>query len=185
MGKYNKVMMETAIAWSKMSYCKKKQVGCVVAKDNRIICTGYNGTLSGMDNVCEVRGIKCKCGEIMGENTFINIHESNVFTLCKKCGQDHVFTYTSFNDLIKDYTNEFVVHAEQNALSFAAAKGIKVKGCTLYTTLSPCKTCAKLIAAAGIVRVVYLDKYKDLSGIEFLNKCNIRVCRVILDKGEL
>jgi cytidine deaminase len=52
-----------------------------------------------------------------------------------------------------------IVHAEMSALSDAARKGISVEGSTLYCTTFPCHICAKLIVAAGIRKVVYLEPY--------------------------
>lgn len=51
------------------------------------------------------------------------------------------------------------VHAEQNAICQAARYGIDVSGATIYVTLSPCLTCAKLIINAGISTVVYDGDY--------------------------
>ena len=39
--------------WAENSYCERRQVGCLVVKDKRIISDGYNGTPSGFENVCE------------------------------------------------------------------------------------------------------------------------------------
>ena len=50
-------------------------------------------------------------------------------------------------------------HAEENSIVQAAYHGIAVKGSTLYTTFSPCLTCAKMIINAGIVEVVYHKRY--------------------------
>ena len=50
---------------------------------------------------------------------------------------------------------DWVVHAEQNAIAWAARRGISIEGGTMYTSLHPCAHCARLIAAAGIVEVVY------------------------------
>ena len=52
-------------------------------------------------------------------------------------------------------------HAEANAVAQAARAGIAIEGSTLYTTLSPCFTCVKLIASAGIKRVVYEHPYES------------------------
>ena len=45
--------MRMAAIWAENSYCKRRQVGALVVKDNRIISDGYNGTPSGVENVCE------------------------------------------------------------------------------------------------------------------------------------
>lgn len=46
------------------------------------------------------------------------------------------------------------IHAEQNAIAWAAREGIAVKGGSMYSTMFPCQPCAKLIVQAGIVRVI-------------------------------
>lgn len=66
-------------------------------------------------------------------------------------------------------------HAEANAIAWAAREGISLMGATLWVTDSPCLSCAKLIVNAGIVEVVYLQRYRDESGIRLLNDARI-VC---------
>lgn len=51
-------------------------------------------------------------------------------------------------------------HAEENAITQAAYHGIALRGATLYSTLSPCLICAKMIINAGIVEVVYEKEYE-------------------------
>lgn len=57
------------------------------------------------------------------------------------------------------------VHAEQNALLQCAQYGPPCFGATLYTTTSPCAICARMIANAGIARVVSLTEYSDLQAL--------------------
>ncbi|MDR1555428.1 MAG: dCMP deaminase family protein [Tannerellaceae bacterium] len=45
--------LRMARIWAENSYCKRRQVGALIVKDNRIISDGYNGTPSGFENVCE------------------------------------------------------------------------------------------------------------------------------------
>jgi dCMP deaminase len=52
------------------------------------------------------------------------------------------------------------IHAEQNALIQASRVGVSLQGGTLYCTMTPCYTCAKLIINAGIVRVVAKQDYQ-------------------------
>ncbi len=66
------------------------------------------------------------------------------------------------------------IHAEQNALIYAVKNHTSVEGATLYVTLSPCLSCARIILTMGIKRVVYLKSYaaykkleKD-EGVDFL-----------------
>ena len=51
------------------------------------------------------------------------------------------------------------VHSEQNAICQAAKRGISISGATIYTRMTPCRTCAMLLINCGIVRVVCERKY--------------------------
>ena len=125
----NKTFMGVAELFAENSYCKRAKVGACLVKDNRIIATGYNGTLPNRDNNCEDEDNK---------------------------------------------TKEEVLHAEQNVITFCAKHGIKTDGATMYITLAPCKSCAKLIASCGIKKVVYKDKYHS-DGIDLLREFGVMV----------
>lgn len=45
--------LRMATIWSENSYCRRRQVGAILVKDNMIISDGYNGTPSGFPNICE------------------------------------------------------------------------------------------------------------------------------------
>ena len=53
-------------------------------------------------------------------------------------------------------------HAEQNAICLAAEHGNAIGGGTIYVTISPCLTCAKMIVNAGLDEVVYGGDYAFL-----------------------
>jgi len=53
------------------------------------------------------------------------------------------------------------IHAEANAIAQAARMGVAIAGATVYTTLSPCFICTKLMASARITRVVYEYEYES------------------------
>ena len=72
-------------------------------------------------------------------------------------------------------TNWYVLHAEANAILKVARSTQSCEEATLYITLSPCKECSKLIHQSGIKRVVYHQKYKDTSGVDFLIKAGVEV----------
>jgi dCMP deaminase len=75
-------------------------------------------------------------------------------------------------------TKWYVIHAEANAILKLSRSHNSSVGATLYSTLSPCKDCAKMILQAGIKEVYYKEKYKDSDGINFLNSCNVK-CELI------
>lgn len=62
------------------------------------------------------------------------------------------------------------VHAEQNAITQAARRGIALNGSTLYCKMTPCRTCAMLIINCGIIRVVCEKKYHAGSESEAMFK---------------
>ena len=119
--------------WGNLSYCERRKVGALIVKGRMIISDGYNGTPTGMENICE--------------------DEEN-------------------------YTKWYVLHAEANAIMKVASSTQSCLGATLYVTLSPCKDCSKLIYQAGIVRVVYIDQYKDTTGIDFLKDAGVEVVQI-------
>ena len=87
-------------------------------------------------------------------------------------------TPTGFENYCEDdegYTKWYVLHAEANAILKVAGSTQSCQDATLYITLSPCKECSKLIHQAGIKRVVYLNAYKDISGLDFLKRAGVAV----------
>ncbi len=65
------------------------------------------------------------------------------------------------------------LHAEQNAIIQAALHGVSTQGATIYTTLQPCVTCAKMIINAGIERVVSLEGYPEELGRAMLIEADV------------
>ena len=51
--KYDIAYLRMAKEWSKLSHCKRRQVGALIVKDKMIISDGYNGTPTGFENICE------------------------------------------------------------------------------------------------------------------------------------
>ncbi len=75
-------------------------------------------------------------------------------------------------------THWYVLHAEANAIMKVARSTNNAREATLYLTHSPCKDCSKLILQAGIKRLVYLDAYKDVSGLDLLEKGGVLIQRI-------
>jgi dCMP deaminase len=70
---------------------------------------------------------------------------------------------------------EISVHAEANAIAFAARYGVRTDKTALYVTHEPCLTCAKLIVNAGIKDVIYDQPYRNHDGVRLLFDAGIRV----------
>jgi dCMP deaminase len=71
------------------------------------------------------------------------------------------------------------LHAEENAILYGVKNGARLEGATLYTTLSPCLPCARLIFSAGITKVYFQKSYAEYKGlpfdegVEFLNRFGV------------
>lgn len=90
-------------------------------------------------------------------------------------------TPTGFENCCEDDkgdTHWFVLHAEANAILKVARNNNSAVGATLYLSLSPCRECSKLIHQSGIKRVVFMNDYKDRSGIDFLNEAGVIVNQI-------
>jgi dCMP deaminase len=138
-----RVLMESAKLWALRSTCSRAQVGAVIARDGRILSTGYNGAPAGLSH-CAHPDQEAGAG-LLGSTQ--GIQEG-----CRAS-----------------------VHAEANAIAYAARHGIRLEGASLFTTLSPCVECAKLVINAGIT-MVYVDQmYRDPGGRQQLNAAGIYV----------
>lgn len=70
-------------------------------------------------------------------------------------------------------TKSYVLHAEANAITKVARSTNSCEGATLYTLVSPCMECAKLIIQSGIIRVVFAEYYRNDDGLYLLQKAGI------------
>lgn len=136
----DKTFLDIANVIANKSKCQSLQVGAVIVKDNRVISMGINGTPNGFKN----------CNDIEFTDTYKrdNINIDN----CK---------YKS-NEVHTAWSMMHEIHAEMNAILYAAKNGIPIDGTTIYVTHEPCDQCLKNIIQSGIKRVVYLHKYSGI-----------------------
>lgn len=137
---------------SEHSTCARVQVGAVLVKDRRIISCGYNGVPSG----------QLECKQHFADTAMGNPDASKY--------QDKYWL-----DVHREFSLKNELHGEQNAIGYAARNGIKTEGATMYLTISPCIQCAKLMIAAGIVKVIYAEKYNraEDDGLPLLQQNNV------------
>ena len=67
------------------------------------------------------------------------------------------------------------IHAEANAILQAAKNGVRIEGAEIYITASPCWTCFKMMANAGIKKIYYGEFYKDERIFETAKKLGIEL----------
>ena len=92
-------------------------------------------------------------------------------------------TPSGFENCCEDENGEthwYVLHAEANAILKIASSNHDCNEATLYLTMSPCKECSKLVHQAGIKRLVYLNGYKDTSGLVFLENAGVEIEQLTL-----
>lgn len=146
MRNYDKCGMVVAHAYSEMSTCCRKHVGVAILDSE-----GHT-IATGYNGVPSG---KTHCNEI--------------FTPDDMKKPDFMERHAIFSA-----KNE--IHAEANAILTALKLGNSLTGATLYTTLSPCKDCAKMIAAVKIKKVVYNEVYdRDSTPIEWLRANGVEI----------
>jgi dCMP deaminase len=160
------IYMQMAYQTAKLSYAERRRVGCIIVKDEQIVSFGYNGTPHGFNNACEETQTRR-----IENSDHKRILEEKQYTCDDECCH-------------KQTTKREVLHAESNAITKLAKSTMTSDGADLYTTTAPCFDCAKLIIQAGIKRVYYSEDYRDMSGVELLNKANIEVKEVICWNAE-
>lgn len=69
------------------------------------------------------------------------------------------------------------VHAEANAIAYAAKVGVTCEDAVLYSTHQPCYRCSQLIIGAGIHKVYYRYPYRETEGTSLLMQAGVIVVR--------
>ena len=81
--------------------------------------------------------------------------------------------------IVRNNHEQATVHAEQNALMDCAKRGASCNDCTAYITHYPCLICARLMLAAGIKTIKYIENYKNDELVKiFVNQLNISIVKI-------
>lgn len=147
------VLMECALSFAKRSTCQRVKAGAVIAFDNHIISTGYNGNAPGREHCCDY---------------WQKFYDSKASWKLQWPTYEDYLKSDSFKSSHREWSQKYELHAEMNAIIYAARRGIKIEGADIYTTYSPCIFCAKAIIHAGISRVFYHVLYDRPEGKEAL-----------------
>jgi dCMP deaminase len=148
----DQVLMMTAQTYAARTTCARSSVGAVISREGRILATGYNGSPAGMTH-CDH---SCDCP-----------NEAKYATVTSRADNPHQVGCRTTRPCI------IAVHAEANAIAWAAKHGTATDGAELHTTMSPCYGCAQLIINAGITRVTFARTYRDQSGIRLLENAGV------------
>ena len=81
--------------------------------------------------------------------------------------------------VLKDNHNIGTIHAEQNAITDCAKRGVSSNECTAYITHYPCYNCMKLLVSSGIKEIKYINDYKnDALVSELAKEANIAIIQI-------
>ncbi len=125
--------------------CMSAKKGAIIVKDKQILSTGYNGTAKGVQHCNEGGCQRCQLRHL-------GKIKSGVYSAPCTCA-----------------------HAEENAIVQAAYNGTATKGAVIYTTFTPCNTCARMIINAGIKEVISKINYPDDFGTRLLKEAGVRL----------
>lgn len=154
MSNHDALFMGLAHAYSEQSTCLRGNVGCVIVRDRHIISGGYNGSPPGQPHCTEVG---CTPGaRVLWEEEYFDGDPVDVESL-------------------EEIGCQRTLHAEANAIAFAALHGVSTAGGTMYSTHTPCRTCGGLMVSAGIKRLVFAKRYRLEFNLELLQQLGIEV----------
>lgn len=141
-------MIAVAFTMADRSTCSRRHNGAVIADPRGVVLsTGYNGSLAGMDH-CDH---ECSCTGLIDPPSHKDWCRTKV-TTCPTA-----------------------VHAEANAVYFAARNGVRVEGAVIYCTTEPCRKCAEAIVQSGISECVYAQEYRVHDGLDLLKSAGISI----------
>jgi len=169
----DEIAMAMAYAQAEASECIKRHVGAVIVdQDGRLVSVGFNQNPLSM-RACHEQYGHCRKDDLMARRL-----EELEGTFCPDCGQPLNSLGAPFRcpgcglSLKGHYFADHGVrwcpalHAEERAIGLA--RGTDLRGCSLYATTFPCLNCAKLIADAGIRRLIYVEPYPEKESVALL-----------------
>ena len=130
--------MQIAYVVANRGTCSRARVGATIARDGRILVTGYNGPPASLPHCTDPDG----CTDADREAP-------------EGCLRS--------------------VHAEANAIAYAARHGIRIEGASLYCTHLPCLKCAELIVNSGLSSVHYAMDYRIKDGKILLRAAGVDI----------
>lgn len=145
----DEMLVSVAEIVRRRSTCLRGQVGVVIAQNGRVVSLGYNGSPPSMPHCTEVG-----CDELTLYDVEEGVSKEKHELGCQRA-----------------------IHAEANAIAWAARAGVSVTGGTMYSTHSPCRTCAGLVVSAGIASFYYVRSYRA-ERLDILEAGKVKVVKV-------
>lgn len=165
--KFINLYMDWAKRCAELSHARRRKVGAVIVKDDSVISYGYNGMPAGWDNNCE---------DIVWDTGAGGWLDPEEFEAKYPYEGWHETAGRNVRYGLK--TKPEVLHAESNAIAKLARSAQSGLNASLFVTTAPCLDCAKLIYQSGINSVYYRDSYRNMDGVDFLEKSSTTVIKI-------
>lgn len=153
------------------------------------VVSSFNKSVD-FDTIKDSKRHKPMYKELRYDRSYINMAEvwkMNSYAVRNKVGalfvKDSMIISDGFNGTPAGFPNEcedennhshqYVMHAEQNAISKLARSNHSSDGSSLYVSLSPCPECSKQIIQSGVRRVIFWDFYRITVGVNWLLKSGV------------
>ena len=135
--------------------------------------------------ICEVMSKKSTCCKlktaavIVKDGRIISTGYNGAPSGSMHC--DEYFRDKSMDEIFREHKKWAVdneLHAERNAIYFAAKSGVCLSGTVMYSLYSPCIDCVKGILSCGIKKVYFKHPYnKGKAGFELLQKNKVEIIK--------
>jgi len=83
------------------------------------------------------------------------------------------------HSIVRNNHEQATLHAEQNALTDCAKRGVCCKDAVAFITHYPCIICCRLLLAAGIKKIKYIEDYKNNDLVKyFCKQCGVKIDQI-------
>lgn len=139
----------TAKLYAERGTCPRMQVGAVFVRDNRPLAVGYNGAPAGMPH----------CTDVGCDLYWYGDETITEYVQTSDSHDQYSYTKKIMNPKNLVQRCRRAIHAEKNAVGYAARVGIPLEGSILYIyPVGPCRECELLLATVGVKEVVFPRK---------------------------
>jgi len=96
-------------------------------------------------------------------------------------GYNGHITGAPHSSFVRDGHEQMTIHAEINAISDSAKRGVCLNDCIAYVTHTPCINCCKALIASGIKQIIYVEEYKkDDLVFKLCHEANIKISQYVI-----
>lgn len=143
----NNLFKDIVLRFAKESHCLSWKVAAIAVKNNRIIGSGINGHVPGIQN-CDTywKQYYKNTKDFLSEK--YNIHNF-----------EELLQSTFWQEEHHKWSKIHEVHAEANLVYECARNGICLENAEIYTSVQPCKQCSKMLLAIKPKAIYYVNKY--------------------------